>query len=259
MLGRNNHQMKWSFKNHDAGVTAEVFYAPKKLFLPKMLLKIHDPNKKVVSLLHKSFINHKINPILSFVELTFDFFTDEVVKIRDFVNSYTFMKNARSKPGKINTTYYLNNLRRSARGMRTYPKSELKCFRIEVTLKRQLLKRLNLSFPFKSIDSLDLTRFFLFRMVDQESLYKYLIWSNRKLIEKIDQKRPGFGNLVVCQISSWINSIVIDDYGRTTPLMNQIAALKFENGIPNYSRFLLQLEDFGSEFIRQVSVQKFLR
>jgi hypothetical protein len=257
-LDKGNYQMHWNFKNPDNGITVEVFYASKKICFPSLLLKINDPDKVMVTQLHEIFFKNKITVKLSFVELTFDFYTDNVIRLREFLKSFTFMRNSRSKPGKKKTTFYLNNIRKSVRGMRIYTRPEWKKVRMEVTLKSQILKRLGLSFPFDSIDSLDVARFFSFKLINRESFQNYLIWSNRKLIEEIDQKRPGFGNLVVCQIHSWINSIVLDDYGRTTPMMEQIALLKFNKAIPNYSRFLFQLDDFSSEFLSQISGQKFL-
>jgi len=143
--------------------------------------------------------------------------------------------------------------------MRIYTRPESNHVRMEVTLKSQLLKRLGLSFPLDSIDSLDLTRFFSFKFVDQERLRKYLIWSNRELIEKIDQKCPGFGNLVICQIQSLINSIVLDDHGNATPLMDQVRGFRLNNSIPTFSRFLHPIDDFSKEFTIKVSGQKFLR
>ena len=259
LLDKGNYRNKWSFKNIDNGITAEVFYNSKKIFLPSISLKIHDPNRKVVKLLHKIFIEKEINANLSYVELTFDFFTDEKYRMGEFLKSSTFMKNARSEPGRKRTTYYLNNLRQSVRGMRIYTRPEWKHVRMEVTLKGQLLKRLGLLFPLKSIDSIDLTRFFLFRIFDQEMLQKYLIWSNRKIIKRINKNSPEYGNLLVGQINNLINSIFIDDYGRTTPLMDQVSALKIGKSAPNYSRFLVPLNDFSNDFFKQAMSQKFLR
>jgi len=259
ILVKGNYPKKWSFRNIDTGITAEVFYASKKICYPSLMLTIHDPNKELVNLLHHNFLKRKIHVKLSYVELTFDFFTDEVIRLRELLKSCTFMNNARSKPGRKKTTYYLNNLRKSVRGMRIYTRPESNHVRMEVTLKSQLLKRLGLSFPLDSIDSLDLTRFFSFKFVDQERLRKYLIWSNRKLVEKIDQKRPGFGNLVECQIQSWINGIVMDTHGDATYLMDQITEFKFENAIPTFTRFLRPIDDFSEKFMKQVSSQKFLQ
>lgn len=257
-LAKGNYRMMWTFKHADTGITAEVFYASKKICYPSLMLTIHDPDKELVNLLHQNFLKHKIHVNLSFVELTFDFFTEDRIRLREFLKSITFMNNARSKPGRKKTTYYLNNPRKSVRGMRIYTRPESKHVRMEVTLKSQLLKRLGLSFPLDSIDSLDLTRFFSFKCVDQERLRKYLIWSNRKLIEKIDQKRPGFGSLVECQIQSWINCIVMDAHGSQTYLMDQITEFKFGNAIPTFTRFLLPIDDFSEDFMKKVSGQKFL-
>lgn len=258
-LDNGNYQMEWIFKHPDTGVTAEVFYAPKELCFPSMSVKLHDPNLEVVNSLHQSFIKNKINHKLSFVELTFDFFTADVIRLREYLKSFTFMKNARSKAGRKETTFYLNDLRKSVRGMRIYTKPNWDHVRMEVTLKSPILKRLGLSLPLASIDSLDVTRYFLFKSIDQEHLRKYLIWSNRKLIERLNRKRPGSGDLVACQITSWINCIVMNDRGGSSPLMDQVGAFKAENAIPNFNRFLLPFDDFNAKFTRQVSGQKFLR
>jgi len=259
-LNIGKYQMKWIFKNPNNGIKAEMLYNPnpKTIYLPSLQLKMHDADQEVVNLLNQIFIKQEIKFNLSFVELTFDFFTEEVSKMQTFLEGFTFMKYARSKLQRNKTTYYLNNLRKSVRGMRIYFKKELNCVRMEVTLKSLLLKRLGLSLPLSSVDSLDLTNFFLFKKIDLEPLRDFLIWSNKKLIENLKLKRSGYENLVICQIDSWINCIVYDERGGTNPLMVQIAGFKNERGIESFGRFLLPYDDFSKEFAKQISGQKFL-
>ena len=66
------------------------------------------------------------------------------------------------------------------------------------------------------------------------------------------------GNLIRCEINSWVRGVVEGGDGELKPLMMQVEDLKSEKGIPDYSRFLVHQEDFWCEFMRQVSSQKFL-
>jgi len=260
-LDKGNHGMKWTFKHPVDGVTVEVIYASKASFFPPIMIKIHDPNKEFLDLLHSFFKFHNVSHKLSKLELTFDFITDEIYKLKEFLKSHLFMKQQRSESGSCKTTFYANNLRRSVRGMRVYPKLEKCCVRMELVMNGPLLRRLNITFPLDSIDQLDLRRFFTFMLLDQEHLRKYLIRCNRKQISESesDQRMPGMGrDLIMCLISSWIRSAVEDDYGEAS-MMKQVEILKSERGVPNYSRFLLPHEELQREFEKQVYGQTFLK
>ena len=143
--------------------------------------------------------------------------------------------------------------------MRIYSRPGWDHARLELVLKSSLLKRLNLTFPLHSIDSLDLSRFFLFMNVDKQKLQKYMLWCNRKRINEADKKRPGFGNLIRQQINSYVDRVTLNERGDDESLMKISEMLKSkEFGVPNYSRFLDPLDEFNMEFCRQVSSQSFL-
>ena len=258
-LYKGNYGMKWSFKNLDTGITVEVFYAAKYPCIPSLLVKVHDPDQEILNQLHHIFLEKHIHPNLSFLELTFDFFTSDKHKMRRFLVATTLMKNARSKPGSRKTTYYPGDTRKSVRGMRIYPKPEVDSVRMEVTLKKPILKRLGISFPLNSLDLLDLNRFFEFKYVDQEQLGKYLIRRSKKHSGNINPKYLQYNGLFQCHVNSWINSIVLDDAGDLTPLMDQIHILRGENGVPNYSRFLRPLTNSNVDFMKKINGQIFLQ
>ena len=61
-------------------------------------------------------------------------------------------------------------------------------------------------------------------------------------------------------ISSYVNRVTSDDRGDDESLMKKVENLKSKKfGIPNYSRFFDPIDDFNTEFCRQVSSQKFLK
>jgi hypothetical protein len=259
-LDSGNYRMKWSFKNPDDNVIVEVFYSCQSLWLPSMLVKIHDPNIEFLNLLDSFLSSNNIHFNLSYLEMTFDFYTEEVIKLREFLKTHLFMKQQRSKSGHKGTTFYTNNLRKSVRGMRVYSRPGWNHARMELVMKSPLLKRLNLTFPLHSIDSLDLSRFFQFMVFDKERIHKYLCWRNRKKIMEAEKRRLGFGNLIRQQIRSWLNCYMINDHGDYEYIMKINEKLRSGRlSLPNHSRFLHPLDDFNMEFNRQVSSQSFLK
>jgi hypothetical protein len=258
-LDKGPYRFKQSFKNSD-NIVIELFYHPKAQYFPVMQMKIHDPNRELLDLLHSSFKDYSIPVNVSYVEMTFDFYTEEVIKLREYLKTHLFMTQQRSKSGRKRTTFYTNNLRKSVRGMRVYSRPGWNHARMELVMKSQLLKRLNLTFPLHSIDSLDLSRFFQFMVFDKERIHKYLCWCNRKQIMEAEKRRLGFGNLIRQQIRSWLNCFMINDHGDYEYIMKINEKLRSGRlSLPNHSRFLHTLDEFNTEFCRQVSSQKCLK
>ena len=258
-LDEGSYRFKQSFMNSD-NIVIELFYHPKKQYLPLMQMKIHDPNRELLELLHAIFRYHSIYFNLSDVEVTFDFYTDDVVKLREYLKQHLFLRYQRSNSFPYKTTFYTNNIRKGSKGMRVYSRQGWNHARMELVMKSQLLKRLNLTLPLHSIDSLDLSRFFQFMMLDRDKLQRFLIRCNRKQIIEADQRRPGFGNLLRQQINSYVNRVTSDDRGDDESLMKKVENLRSKKfGIPNHSRFFKPLDEFNVECCRQVSSQNYLK
>ena len=261
MLEEEKYAMIRKFVSLDDQVIVEIFYGSKELFYPPLQLKIHDPNKEFLNLLDSFFIYHNIHPKLSYLELTFDFYTKEAIKLMKLLETHLFMKQQRSESWRCETTFYTNDLRNSVRGMRVYyHKLDLNCVRMELTLKSQLLKRQNLTFPLSSVDSLDLSQFFQFMKLDKAWIEKHLIWRNRKQISELEKRKRKYSSLIERMIESELWGLTIEDDGRDASLMKKKERLKSEDfSLPNYSRFFVPFDELNTEFNRQVSSQSFLK
>ena len=51
----------------------------------------------------------------------------------------------------------------------------------------------------------------------------------------------------------------MDAHGDTAYLMDQVLAFRSEDAVPCLSRFMIPLDDFSADFMKQVSCQQFLR
>ncbi len=190
--------MKRSFHHDQDIVTVDVFHQLKadKGFLPPSLppffINVHDPNREFIDLLDDSCIHQGLNPKLSKIELAFDFYTDDVHGLFGFLSSCLFMKQQRSKPKKqYETTFYANDVRESSRGLKVYIRRDRdgrRLVRLELTLKRQPLRRLGIHSLLHNIDSIDPLSFFSFMFLDDKRLEDYLRWKHRAVIDEIKSK-----------------------------------------------------------------------
>ena len=116
-----------------------------KAFLPKLLIKILQPDRNL--LLHVDELLNNVFSI-SYIEFTFDFYSDHPARLYQFFKRSLFLKWPGKKfdPGYTTTTY-LNNIRQSkTKGVRIYRKEEtnIEAVRVEVVYKRKMLKKLGI-------------------------------------------------------------------------------------------------------------------
>jgi hypothetical protein len=116
-----------------------------KAFLPKLLVKILQPDRNI--LLHVDELLHNDYNI-SFIEFAFDFYSDHPAHLYQFFKRSLFLKwpGKKFNPGYTSTTY-LNNIRQSkSKGVRIYRKKEpsKEAVRVEVVYKRKMLKKLGI-------------------------------------------------------------------------------------------------------------------
>ena len=132
--------------SYDNSVYKVYFMRPNKSYLPKLLIKVLQPDDKLFRFLHDLF-NSRYN--LSFLEFAFDCYTPRLKEFYQFLKSRLYLKwpGTDFNPGYVSTTYY-NNIRKSAtKGLRVYIK-ELKrnrCVRMEIVYRRRLLKKVGLN------------------------------------------------------------------------------------------------------------------
>lgn len=262
-LTEGNYDMKRTYESKTDAASVEIMHGIKKglLYYPSLLIKIHDGNKQFFYLLDSFFKYHNIETKVSVIEMTVDFQTDAPIKLFDILKSCLFQKNIRMKPHKgYATTFYTTNIRKDSKGMRCYLKKLAendKVIRMELVLRRKAIRKLGLVFPLSDIDSLDLSKFFLYKFINVDRIVKYLHWRYRDKIAGAEKKQiGGFGGaLVKAHLNSMVNSII----DRDESLMENVDALKSSKiDDSNYSRFIEPLECFTSDFFTIASGDSFV-
>lgn len=265
-LRKGKYSWKKTFKHPDDISTVEVIYQLKPEndgdAVPAFLAIVHDPNKEIIDSLLSSSINHGINLKVSKIELAYDFYDlssrDRII-LYDFLKSHLLLKHSRSKPSeRYLTTYYANQLKYSSKGLKVYLRPDHRnerIVRLELTLKRPLLRKLRIDPLLKAIDSVNPLRFFLFMSVDENKLIDHLKWKSKRR-HKNDVSRNKFlhDELLERHVENYVSGFLLEAF----PLMGKIVNLKSKSGIVNYSRFLDPQKDFTQMFVEKTKHQSFL-
>ncbi len=259
---------KYSFKDtykHDTDITVvDVFYKLKSedIGLPAFLISIHDPSKELIDVLSYFCTNNGINLKVSKIELAYDFYNlsdDGRFELFDFLKSHLVLKGSRSKPSEqYLTTFYANQLKRSSKGLKVYLRKDhnnKRLVRLELTIKRLMLKKLKINPSLKTIDSVNPFDYFLFMSLDENKLINHLKWKSRRT-HKSDNSRNKFmhDEMIERHVENYVRGLLLEPFS----LMGKIVKLKSEYGIINYSRFLVPDKDFTQMFIEKTKHQGFL-
>jgi hypothetical protein len=253
-LQTGNYGMKRVYEN-DYGDTVDIFHAQRQLSkgFNSLLITVRHPNQEIMSLLDSIFKYHEINPKVSVIEMTFDFYVDRIIDFNDSIKSHLFLKNQRSKSFTYGNTFYTNDLRNSTKGMRLYRKlleTGQRFVRLELVLHRSTIYRLGLQFPLNNIDSLNLSKFFYFARVKEDDVKKYTFRQNRRKLEQLKILDPFEAEIIEDHIESWLRY--------SDSLMGKVEAIRDDIMVINYSRFIKPLDDFNKKFFNIVSSQKFI-
>jgi hypothetical protein len=273
-LSRGKYLLKDTYRHPDDISTVEVIYQLKPEViqfhelkhgycrLPAFLVTVHDPTQEIINLLSSSCVSHGIKLTVSKIELAYDFYDlssrDRII-LYDFLKSHLLLKHSRSKPSeKYLTTYYANQIKYSSKGLKVYLRPDhrnKRIVRLELTLKRPLLRKLRIDPLLKTIDSVNPLDFFLFMSVDENKLLDHLKWKSRRR-HKNDVSRNKFlhDELLERHVENYVHGFLLEAF----PLMGKIVNLKSESGIVNYSRFLVPHKDFTQMFIEKTRHQGFL-
>jgi hypothetical protein len=217
---------------------------------PTLLLTIHDPFHDLLVLFDQAFKYHEIYPKLSKIELALDFYTDNTFEVFNFLINHLLLKYQKSNSGMKKTTFYTNNIRKSVKGIRVYPKpkkGKKEFVRMELVLSRQKIYELGLELPLTTISQLDLSKFFEFRYLDKDRLSAYLIWWARDRIKKLNENKrfKNYGDIYIRQLES-----ITRCYNGQESFMKIVEALRSGKFcvVPNFSRFLVPLKEFNDYF-----------
>lgn len=255
-LDKGNYKMKRVYKNCYDNTVVDIYHHQK--YEAKgdrsLSIRIHHPSQEIVSFLDSIFKFHGINPKVSQIEMTFDFYVGDTTDFRNLLKSHLFLKNQGSYSFTYKgETFYTNNLRKSAKGMRLYIKQNeigQKIVRLELVLRRPLIHRLGLQFPLNDIDSLTLSKFFYFAHLKEDDFKKYVFKRNKRSMEQLGEIDPFEVGIIEDHVESWLRC--------SESLMEKVEVIRDGIKIKNCSRFIEPLNNFNKKFFNIVSSQKFI-
>ena len=229
---------------------------------PTILIQIHDPNLNILELFQMMFADLVIPHKLMEIELTFDFYTDDVYGLEDFINSHLFLRYQNQRlPSKHYMETFYTTARKAAKRTRTYikPINGKMVLRLELVLSKVIIKRIRLQLPLESIDTLDISKYITFKYIDYAKLTRYLKKSDKENIKNAYSKSLLSGRVYEMHIKTWVKSMV--DW----ELMLQVEQLKKKDketglfkGVPNFSRFLNEYQELINKFRRELAGKTFI-
>jgi hypothetical protein len=177
--------------------------------------------------------------------------------LKEYFERHLFLKYQKSPSGYKKDSFYTNNLRKSVKGVRLYPRPKYsnhkKYVRLELELHRAKIKQMGIEFP-PAPDQLDrdFRNHFEFRKWDAPKLYRYMINQNRRKIADANFRRPNSGQLGLRVIESWLRTVC------NMPIMKAVEHLKSkEHCVPNYSRFLVPMNEWNLLIEQSANEQRF--
>jgi hypothetical protein len=223
------------------------------------LFYLHQPSRPVMYQFHAVFRRLGLFPLIKKIELAWDFYVNNVWGFQEMIEQHLFLKHQRSPSKKDRNTYYTNDLRKSVKGVRVYPRPKefdyRDCVRLELEIHRPKIKKLGIEFPLQAHHlDLDFMNFFEFRMIDLDKIYNYFVKDsgNKRRMAEINSRRAGYGQLGLRHVEDWIR------YLAEMPLMEAVELLKSEDyGIPNYARFLVPIGKLNMLVQDAADTQKF--
>jgi len=258
-ISKGNYNFKWRFHHPADNVTVDIFYGLRKPspVIPPIRIKIHDPNRETVDYLTKAFICKKIKTTLSEIELTFDFFSEDTKKVWDLIVSSLFQFHQRKSSSiylddVCGNTFYTTNIRKTRHfGMRVYEKTfpdKMKAARMELVLKADRIRDMDLALPLDNLDEIPLRNFFEFKIFDVAELLEYI---KRIGLEEI----PNPHYEASAKPMLWVHDYLMN----SESLMQIYEKLKAHSAVfINYIRFIPCFEEFQEIFESKISGQKFL-
>lgn len=165
-----------------------LLHPKKKKETTEITSRIYYPTEEILDAFVHYFSETQM-PNVSFLELTFDSYTNQPQELFDLLDTNLFMKYNRSNPKKHKTTSYQQPVVKS-KGMRLYIKEINGQFsvRLELMLRRTPIKKLGIKLETldRDLRFQDLSRFFDFRQFDIEN---YLRIVNKRSAQNFKEKR----------------------------------------------------------------------
>ncbi|WP_459856366.1 hypothetical protein [Humidesulfovibrio idahonensis] len=199
-----------------------------------------------------------VTPRIRKLELSFDFHTADPGKMHEFLVSHLYLRHQRSKSKVYKGTYYTNDLRGSANGIRCYiktGKSKKPFTRFELHLAKGPVRQLGLKWLTNDLDTFKLDKHFAFMKLDEAHAVRTLVGRSAPITNPTATLREKLRSKMWQRAAeSWVRMV----YPEREGLMRQVEQLKDrEGGILKHERYF-RLIPFNDVFFNAVSKLKFL-
>jgi hypothetical protein len=100
------------------------------------ILILHSPDAEVMETVDTILSDLIIDPKLMKMELAWDFYVKGIpaFEFKEYLEKHLCLKYSRSKPFRIKSTFYTNNVRKSSKGVRVYPDKITQSYPVRVEL-----------------------------------------------------------------------------------------------------------------------------
>jgi len=261
--GWNKEYKRWKFervRSFFVGGSTQilVYYRPTSPYFKTLWVQVMRPTRALLGLLDDFFDGIGVTPRIRKLELSFDFHTADPGEMHEFLMSHLYLWHQRSKSKICKDTYYTNDLRGAANGMRCYLKREkgnVFYSRMELHLAKGPVRQLGLKWLLNDLETFKLDKHFSFIEVDVDHVER--MWAGRPT----PVTRPPTTHRE--KLASKMLRRAVESWLRTEPpkhlgLMKQIEFLKDRTiGLNKYERYL-RLLPFDAVFFAAVSKLKFL-
>ena len=224
-------------------------------FLPNVMLHLFQPTRELCEVVAAIISIAHGKAMLSQVEISFDFNSENIIGIRQFLMRHLFLKRQSSKyPAfTFNTTYYTTNIRKASKGTRQYTKNinGLSHERLELVLNRTALSRTSLEWPSLDFSGLDLQQYFGFKTLNLESLSDYL----NSFALKLSELNP---TQQICSPGLTYDPMWRMGFAPYAPLMVLVQRFK-QFGIKRPAKFLIDEPDATDSFFKPLHGRDFLQ
>lgn len=252
----------WKFerqRSYRVGFRTEihVYYDAPPPFNSTIWVMVARPTKCLLELMDEFFDGLGLAPRIRRLELSFDFHNSDPDSMWGFLLSHLYLRNQRSKAWFYRGTFYANNIRKSANGLRSYVKFRKKWFaRLELVLNKGPVRQLGLKWLINGLECFDLRKHFTFMELDGDRIAR--TWGARptpvtKPAQTLREKLAS--KMLQRAAESWFRrSTPPEEFG----LLGQMKQVKHpENALSKHIRYLKEIP-FNALFFDAVSKLKFL-
>jgi len=238
------------------GASVIVYYRPTSPYVRTLWVQLMQPTRALLEALDTFFTDRGLSPRIRKLELSFDFYTKEPGLMWQFLIAHAFLKHQRSESKIYKGTFYTNDLRNAACGLRCYKKMRNVSFvRLELHISKGPVRRCGLGWLLDELDAFPLHKHFAFmEMVEARA------------VNTVARQFPPVGNpngtlreLLKSKMGrriaeSWVRTV----YPQRVGLMKQVEQFKDrETGLNKPERFF-RLIPFNRLIFAALAKLKFL-